>query len=92
MSASDELLIERACRRLIVDSARCNDLREWAALAALYTPTGVVVRPNGQRLEGRGESKPRMRPRRRIGSHATCAPTCESMSTARTPLTPRRRC
>lgn len=54
MNASDELLIERACERMIVDSARCNDLREWAALAALYTPTGVVVRPNGQRLEGRG--------------------------------------
>jgi len=49
----EELLIERACARLVVDSATCNDHREWAKLAALYTPDGVVVRPNGQRLEGR---------------------------------------
>jgi ketosteroid isomerase-like protein len=53
VNATDVLLAERACERLIVDSARFNDLREWAALAALYTPDGVVVRPNGQRLEGR---------------------------------------
>ena len=53
MNATDELLIERACERLIADSAVFNDQREWTALAALYTPDGVVVRPNGQRLEGR---------------------------------------
>jgi uncharacterized protein (TIGR02246 family) len=49
----DVLLIERACERVIIDSATFNDLREFAALAELYTPDGVVVRPNGQRLEGR---------------------------------------
>ena len=53
MSPSDALLIERACERLIVDSALFNDQRAWTALAGLYTPDGVVVRPNGQRLEGR---------------------------------------
>ena len=53
MNASDALLIERACERLVVDSARLNDEQEWAALAGLYTRTGVVVRPNGQRLDGR---------------------------------------
>ena len=53
MNASDALLIERACERVVIDSARCNDERRWAQLANLYTPTGVVVRPNGQRLEGR---------------------------------------
>ena len=53
MDAVEALLIERACERLIVDSARFNDARQWAALAGLYTRTGVVVRPNGQRLEGR---------------------------------------
>ena len=53
MNASDALLIERACERLVIDSARFNDERAWAALAGLYTPSGVVVRPNGQRLEGR---------------------------------------
>jgi uncharacterized protein (TIGR02246 family) len=53
VNAFDELLIERACERLVADSAVFNDQREWAALAALYTADGVVVRPNGQRLEGR---------------------------------------
>jgi hypothetical protein len=53
MEAIEALLIERACERLIVDSARCNDERQWAALAGLYTSAGVVVRPSGQRLEGR---------------------------------------
>ena len=53
MSDLDTLLIERACERLIIESANCNDRRDWAALAALYTPDGVVVRPSGQRIEGR---------------------------------------
>ena len=53
MDAIEALLIERACERLVIDSARFNDERQWAALAALYTQAGVVVRPNGQRLEGR---------------------------------------
>jgi ketosteroid isomerase-like protein len=49
----DVLVIEHACARVIVDSATYNDRREFGALAALYTADGVVVRPNGQRLEGR---------------------------------------
>jgi ketosteroid isomerase-like protein len=49
----DVLLIQRACERVIIESATCNDARQWAALAALYTVDGVVVRPNGQRVEGR---------------------------------------
>jgi uncharacterized protein (TIGR02246 family) len=53
MNESEVVLIERACERLIIASATCNDQRAWAALAGLYTPDGVVVRPNGQRLEGR---------------------------------------
>jgi uncharacterized protein (TIGR02246 family) len=53
VNPTDALLIERACERLIVDSAAFNDRREWAALAGLYTPDGAVVRPNGQRLDGR---------------------------------------
>ena len=53
MNEIDRLLIERACERVIVDSARFNDRREFSALAALYTTDGLVVRPNGQRLEGR---------------------------------------
>jgi ketosteroid isomerase-like protein len=53
MNETETLLIERACERLVIDSATYNDQRAWAALAALYTDDGVVVRPNGQRLEGR---------------------------------------
>ena len=53
MNEIDVLLIERACQRVIVDSATFNDRREFAALAALYTADGVVVRPSGERLEGR---------------------------------------
>jgi len=52
MNEIDVLLIERACQRVVVDSATFTDRREFAALAALYTADGVVVRPNGQRLEG----------------------------------------
>jgi uncharacterized protein (TIGR02246 family) len=50
---SQRVLIERACERVIVATATCNDRRDWAGLAELYSPDGVVVRPNGQRLEGR---------------------------------------
>ena len=53
MNPTEALLIERACERLIVDSARFNDERDWSGLAGLYAETGVVVRPNGQRIEGR---------------------------------------
>lgn len=53
MNEIDLLLIERACERVIVDSATFNDRRQFSALAALYAADGVVVRPNGQRLEGR---------------------------------------
>ncbi|MGH9133048.1 MAG: nuclear transport factor 2 family protein [Ilumatobacteraceae bacterium] len=53
MNEIDVLLIERDCERVVVASATCNDQRQFAALADLYTVDGVVVRPNGQRLEGR---------------------------------------
>jgi 3-phenylpropionate/cinnamic acid dioxygenase small subunit len=49
----DMMLIERACARVVIESAAANDLRRWAELAALYTVDGVVERPNGQRLQGR---------------------------------------
>lgn len=44
---------DRACWRLVVDSASCNDARDWDALAALYIADGVVVRPSGDRIVGR---------------------------------------
>lgn len=53
MNEIERLLVERACERVVIESAVANDERRWADLAALYTVDGVVVRPNGQRLEGR---------------------------------------
>jgi uncharacterized protein (TIGR02246 family) len=53
MNDIERLVVERACERVVIASATCNDARDWAGHAALYTPDGVVVRPNGQRLEGR---------------------------------------
>jgi ketosteroid isomerase-like protein len=42
-----------AIEQLIVASATHNDRRHWAELAGLYTPTAVLVRPNGEPVEGR---------------------------------------
>jgi hypothetical protein len=53
MNETDRLVAERACERVVIATAVRNDARDWAGLAALYTPDGVVVRPNGQRVEGR---------------------------------------
>lgn len=53
MNDDDAIRIERACEQLIIDSAIHNDRKAWADLASLYTADGVVVRPNGERLEGR---------------------------------------
>jgi len=47
------LLAERACERLVIDSARHNDVRDWTALARLYTPDARLVRPSGQVVDGR---------------------------------------
>ncbi|MBI5090676.1 MAG: nuclear transport factor 2 family protein [Actinobacteria bacterium] len=53
MNDVDRMLAERACERVVVATAVCNDQRDWAGLAQQYTPDGVVVRPNGQRVDGR---------------------------------------
>jgi 5-methyltetrahydropteroyltriglutamate--homocysteine methyltransferase len=47
------VLVERACERLVIDSAAHNDAKDWAALAALYTPDARLERPSGQVVEGR---------------------------------------
>jgi ketosteroid isomerase-like protein len=47
------LLSLAAIERLIVASATHNDRRDWAKLAGLYTPAAVLVRPNGEPVEGR---------------------------------------
>lgn len=49
----DLLLAEHACRQVVVQSAQAVDQQDYAAFAALFTPQGVLVRPDGTRLEGR---------------------------------------
>lgn len=43
---------ERACLRLVIESVRCNDERDWKGLVALYSDDGVVQRPSGERIVG----------------------------------------
>ncbi len=42
-----------AVERVIRDSAAHNDVRDWDALAALYTPDARLTRPSGQTAVGR---------------------------------------
>ncbi|HEU4616686.1 MAG TPA: nuclear transport factor 2 family protein, partial [Gammaproteobacteria bacterium] len=46
-------MIERACARLILESAAANDRQDFAAFAALFTEDGVLYRPAGDPLRGR---------------------------------------
>jgi ketosteroid isomerase-like protein len=43
---------EQACWRLVLESVRCNDARDWEGLVALYADDGVVERPSGERVVG----------------------------------------
>lgn len=49
----ERLLIVQACQELVVRAAACADAHDAAALAALFTPAAVLVRPGAQPLEGR---------------------------------------
>jgi len=50
--ALERLLAEAACRRLVLQAAQAVDHHQPAVFAALFAPDGVLVRPNGQPLEG----------------------------------------
>lgn len=52
-SALVQLLAEQACRRVVLETAQAVDAQDYAAFAELFTPDGVLVRPDGRRLEGR---------------------------------------
>lgn len=52
-SALTQLLAEQACRRVVQETAQAVDIQDYAAFAGLFTPDGVLIRPDGRRLEGR---------------------------------------
>lgn len=49
----EALLAERECRDLVLAAADAVDARDHDALAALFAPSGVLVRPDGTELCGR---------------------------------------
>lgn len=49
----DTLVAERACRALVIAAAEAVDRQDPAAFVALFMPDGVLVRPDGKRLQGR---------------------------------------
>lgn len=49
----ETLLAEQACRDLVLAAADAVDRRDFLALADLFEPRGVLVRPDGSELLGR---------------------------------------
>jgi len=72
MDPLQRLLIQEACRELVLRSVACADAHDAAGLAALFLPEGVLRRPGGQSpLVGRAaiEHAYAQRPRERITRH-----------------------
>lgn len=71
MDALQTLLIQDACRELVLRSVECTDAHDAPGLAALFAPDGVLRRPTGQPLIGRAaiEAAYAQRPRERITRH-----------------------
>jgi ketosteroid isomerase-like protein len=53
MTPIDQLLIEQACTRLILQAAAHVDAGDASAFAALFAEDGVLQRPSGAPLQGR---------------------------------------
>jgi len=53
MTPESTLAAKLACQDLIVKFAVLNDARDAAGLAELFADDGVMIRPDGSRLEGR---------------------------------------
>ena len=87
------LEIDRECERLVIESARLNDDGQWAALADLYTPDGMVRRPSGQQLVGREaiiasySSRPAERTTRHVCSGWRCRVESDSVAYGTTTVT-----
>lgn len=71
MDALQRLLIQEACRELVLRAATCADGHEAAGLAALFASDGVLRRPGGQPLVGSAaiEAAYAQRPRDRLTRH-----------------------
>jgi uncharacterized protein (TIGR02246 family) len=71
MDALQRLLIQDACRELVLRSVECTDAHDAAGLAALFSPDGVLRRPAGEPLVGRAaiEAAYAQRPRERLTRH-----------------------
>lgn len=53
MTLADEWMAQTQCRDVVLRAAEAVDAGDAHAFAALFTPDGVLVRPDGTRLQGR---------------------------------------
>jgi uncharacterized protein (TIGR02246 family) len=53
MDDIDRAAIRQACSDLVLNAVACMDFQHPGGLAELFTEDGVLVRPNGQLLQGR---------------------------------------
>src|SRR5688572_8435076 len=53
MTEIEQIVIERACERLVLDFVGANDRQDYEALAALFAPKSTLSRPSGDTLLGR---------------------------------------
>ena len=68
------LLAESACHALVLAAADAVDRQDPAAFVALFTPDGVLVRPDGSLLQGRDtiHAAYAARPAERMTRHLIC--------------------
>lgn len=71
MQAVDRLLVEHACRDVVLRAAACVDGNDAAALAGLFAEDAVLVRPNAPPLQGRAAIRRAYedRPKDRVTRH-----------------------
>lgn len=74
MDELQALLAERACRDVVLAAADAVDRNDPDGLAALFAPDGVLVRPDGSRLEGPDAVRAAYaaRPADRLTQHLVC--------------------